>query len=63
VDTGKDLNAYSQIENQSGCCSSAGTDCCTQGDSSVHESLADLLSRYDVNEYAASVQIYAIKAR
>ena len=28
---------------------------------SVHEGLADLLSRYDVNEYAASVQVYAVK--
>ena len=63
VDTGKDLNAYSQIDNQSGCCSSASTDCCSQGDASVHESLAGLLRRYDVNEYAASVQVYAIKAR
>ncbi|TMQ30160.1 MAG: arsenite methyltransferase [Planctomycetota bacterium] len=63
VDTGKDLNAYSQIENQSGCCSSAGTNCCSPVDADVHESLADLLRRYDVNEYAASVQIYAIKAR
>ena len=63
VDTGKDLNAYSQIENQSGCCSSAGTNCCSPIDADVHESLADLLRRYDVNEYAASVQIYAIKAR
>jgi arsenite methyltransferase len=62
VDTGKDLNAYSQIENQSGCCSSAAMSCCGSTDAGIHESLADLLLRYDVNEYAASVQVYAIKA-
>jgi hypothetical protein len=28
----------------------------------VHGGLADLLDRYDVNEYAASVKVYALKA-
>jgi hypothetical protein len=28
----------------------------------VHGSLAELLARYDVNDYAASVQVYAVKA-
>jgi arsenite methyltransferase len=69
VDTGKDLNAYAKVENQSACCSptmitlneqpSAGS-CC--GDStSVHRELADLLQKYSVNDYAASVQVYALK--
>jgi arsenite methyltransferase len=31
--------------------------------SAVHSGLAELIDRYDVNEYAASVQVYAIKAR
>jgi ubiquinone/menaquinone biosynthesis C-methylase UbiE len=67
VDTRKDLNAYSKVENQSACCAptaSAGSlpmsGCC--GDSTeVHDSLKELLSKYDVNEYAASVQVFALK--
>ena len=110
VDTKKDLNAYSKVENQAGCCSPAmdekagccaeaasnSTPCCTPtpaGSSTccveaekplivtdeewiassqsccgvepanrdVHSGLADLIAKYDVNDYAASVQIYAIK--
>jgi len=69
IDSGKDLNAYAKVENQSGCCSPAmlsstslpvASSCC--GDSpSIHQSLVDLLKRYDVNDYAASVQVYALK--
>jgi arsenite methyltransferase len=97
VDTGKDLNAYAQVEGQGGCCSPvmgapapAGEGCCTpapEGSSSccvpkadatpaavapgccppssagptVHGGLAELLKRYDVNEFAASVRVYAVK--
>ncbi len=78
VDTGKDLNAYAQVEEQTGCCSPAMTTaeglplveaCCgsagaeaDQG-SAVHQGLAEVLARYNVNDYAASVQVYALKAR
>jgi hypothetical protein len=27
----------------------------------VHKALADLLERYNINDFAASVQVYAIK--
>lgn len=30
-------------------------------DADLHESLADLLSRYNVNDYAASVKVYAVR--
>jgi SAM-dependent methyltransferase len=51
----------------------APSGCCTPGDRGdagggaesrgpVHAGLAGLLQRYDVNEYAASVKVYAIKA-
>jgi len=62
VDTGKDLNAYSQVEGQSGCCAPAEVQsgCCSP--SEVHVGLASLLTRFDVNEFAASVQVYAVKA-
>lgn len=65
VDAKKDLNAYSLVAGQSGCCSPAASsplptsECC--GPTPVHNDLADLIKRYDVNEYAASVYVYALK--
>jgi SAM-dependent methyltransferase len=76
VDSVSDLNAYAKIENQSGCCSPAPTQiettssCCAPAtvsqipgtsDTKLYEQFADLLSRYNVNDYAASVKVYAIK--
>jgi arsenite methyltransferase len=64
IDTGADLNAYAQVEGQSGCCSPSMdsslpvVSCCS---TELHGRLSELLARYDVNEYAASVRIYAIK--
>ena len=64
IDSRSDLNAYAKVENQAGCCSPAMQNglpvvsCCT---SDLHTRLADLLSKYDVNEYAASVRVYAVK--
>ena len=75
VDAGKDLNAYAAVADQSGCCSPSMTSaaglpqaggCCAPtnagGDVGVHEGLVGLLRKYDVNAYAASVQVYAVKA-
>jgi arsenite methyltransferase len=74
IDTKKDLNAYSEVEGQSACCpppalSSSpssltviGGSCSPEsGGSEVHGGLAELLKKYDVNEFAASVQVYAVK--
>jgi arsenite methyltransferase len=90
IDSGSDLNAYAQVEGQSGCCSPAmtetecceqpadGSECCDKppltalpvvsccstgpaGSTDLHARLSDLLSRYDVNEYAASVKVYAVE--
>ena len=75
VDSGADLNAYSKVEGQSGCCSpamtvesstlpvSSGGGCCGGGSSAVHDRLSDVLRRYDVNDYAASVKVYAVTPR
>jgi arsenite methyltransferase len=69
-DGGKDLNAYAKLENQSGCCSPTveatrpgGSCCCGPAAAApqLHEQLGDLLRRYDVNSYAASCYIYALK--
>jgi len=73
IDSEDDLNAYAALDNQVGCCSPAmdtgdglsvlSTDCCQQEESTsqVHAQLARLIEKYDINEYAASVKIYAIK--
>lgn len=79
VDSGSDLNAYTKVENQSGCCapSMKETDassrslpladaggCCAPSvpnEKELHDNLKDLFSRYNVNDYAASVKVYAIK--
>jgi SAM-dependent methyltransferase len=72
VDTGKDLNAYALVENQAACCSppssatagrSEASGCCGSPTSDLHGGLADLLRRYNANDYAASVQVYALKPR
>jgi SAM-dependent methyltransferase len=75
VDAGKDLNAYALVADQAGCCGPAMTSsggltlasgCCSPApapDAELHAGLAELLRKYDVNDYAASVQVYAVKAR
>jgi SAM-dependent methyltransferase len=70
MDTRKDLNVYAKVDHQAACCSPEMTSpaglliagACGET-SVVHQSLTDLLRKYDVNEYAASVQVYALKAR
>jgi arsenite methyltransferase len=59
IDSRKDLNVYGQVEGQTGCCSPA-TGCCETGNE-VHGGLAELARQYDFNEFAASVQVYALK--
>jgi arsenite methyltransferase len=75
VDTRADLNAYARIEGQSGCCTPRvgnQSACCATaaaGDLPVvsepapefHNRLADLLRCYDVNDFAASVKVFAVK--
>lgn len=64
IDSGSDLNAYANVEGQSGCCSPSMGDglpivsCCS---TELHERLSDLLARYNVNDFAASVKVFAVK--
>ena len=48
------------------CCTpkAAGTSCCTPAapKSQLHTQLAALLKQYNINDYAASVKVFAIKA-
>jgi SAM-dependent methyltransferase len=57
VDTGADLNAYAKVENQGGCCSPGMA--CDSND--LHREFMKLLSRFNVNDFAASVKVYAVK--
>lgn len=79
VDSGADLNAYANVEGQSGCCSPpmektafpiadescCGPTCCggatERTPTGVHGGLTAVLARYDINDYAASVKVYATK--
>ncbi|WP_428939471.1 arsenite methyltransferase [Fontivita pretiosa] len=83
IDSGADLNAYSSVEGQSGCCSPpaesvsgnlavASAGCCggaggsqqpsaAATQDSLHARLGELLSRFNVNDYAASVKVFAVR--
>jgi arsenite methyltransferase len=70
IDTGADLNAYAKVENQAGCCSPGSTSlpvaesaCCAgqPAEDGLHRRLLELLRRYNVNDYAASVRVFAVK--
>ena len=73
IDAGKDLNAYAQVEGQSACCPPPALSApsglavvaspCSPDPvgNAVHGGLAELLRKYDVNDFAASVQVYAVK--
>jgi ubiquinone/menaquinone biosynthesis C-methylase UbiE len=67
VDTKQDLNIYSKIENQESGCSTAtalpvaSSGCCAQTGTAGFDHLSDLLRRYNVNDYAASVKVFALK--
>jgi hypothetical protein len=68
VDSGADLNAYTKVENQSGCCSPAmneGSCCSPIADTaaSLHTELTGLLMDHDINAAAASVKVYAVKPK
>ena len=55
ADTTNRRTGLTVVDTAGGCCSPAAE---TAG---VHSGLADLLARYNVNDYAASVKVYAIK--
>jgi arsenite methyltransferase len=72
VDIQADLNAYAAVDGQAACCAPTpapanglavvASGCCSpMNDAIVHEGLARWLAKYDVNDYAASVKVYAVK--
>jgi SAM-dependent methyltransferase len=78
LDSGADLNAYAKAEGGS-CCSPPqaasatrelpvlATSCCggpaPGAEAPFHDGMGDLLRRYDINQYAASVKVFAVKPR
>ncbi|MFI4859863.1 MAG: arsenite methyltransferase [Phycisphaerales bacterium JB063] len=63
VDVQADLSAYAAVDQQSACCSPG---CCDtapdeQPTKPMHVDLGELFERYDINHYAASVKVFAIK--
>jgi arsenite methyltransferase len=74
VDKKADLNAYAHVTDQVSCCAPAmnsttelspNSSCCgaipSEKYPELYAGLTDLLKRYDINEFAASVYVYAIK--
>ncbi len=61
IDSKADLNAYAKVDGQAACCSPSMSDAASTPD--LHTGLSALLSKLDVNEYAASVKVFAIITR
>jgi hypothetical protein len=55
------MNESSQPEAQSLPIANAGSGCGSGAQGDLHSSLKDLLTRYNVNDYAASVKVFAVK--
>jgi SAM-dependent methyltransferase len=63
-DTGADLNSYALADDQAACCApsnNCGLTVVEPDRPPLHGRLAELLERYDVNLYAASVKVFAVK--
>lgn len=59
IDSNADLNVYTKVEGQSACCS-PGTAACSNGEG-IHADLATILAAHDINDFAASVKVFAVK--
>jgi arsenite methyltransferase len=64
IDTRRNLNIYAKIENQSSCCCSGDSSSQSAAKKNVElvREMAEIIARHDVNDYAASVQVYALKS-
>lgn len=59
IDTHSDLNVYGQnVDQQSACCPPG---CCSPEAQAMQVELFDMMKLYDINQFAASVKIYALK--
>lgn len=67
VDVNADLSAYTAVDQQTACCAPGCCDTSTtatdeQPTKPMHIDLGELFERHDINRYAASVKVYAVKA-
>ena len=60
IDSGADLTAYAVVEDTQACCS-PGSCCSPASAKPMHVDLGEILRKYDVNAYAASVKVLAKK--
>ena len=60
IDSGADLTAYAAVEDTQACCS-PGSCCSPSSAKPMHVDLGEILRKYDVNAYAASVKVLAKK--
>lgn len=59
IDSKADLNVYSKnVDKQSACCPPS---CCSGDGQDAQAQLFDLMKLYNINDYAASVKVYAVK--
>ena len=52
------------IASSQGCCgteSETSRSCCSSEPPTLHEGLSEIIGRYNVNDYAASVRVFAVK--
>ncbi len=66
LDTGSDLNVYREVDAPAPSCGAApqpkpASSCGCSAPAPRGQTLRDLLGRYDVNDYAASVRVFAVK--
>ena len=63
IDSEKDLNAYAKLADTPSCCQPS--ECCDSASAktSVHQGLMKWLARFDINQYAASVRVLALKPK
>ncbi|MBB6430499.1 arsenite methyltransferase [Algisphaera agarilytica] len=69
IDSQADLTAYAKVDGQAACCAppsdeAVANSCCTPAattDQPMHADLGDLFEKYDVNQYAASMKVFALK--
>jgi arsenite methyltransferase len=58
VDSKADLMAYAAVDSEA--CCAPSTSCCPSA-KPLHQELGEILRKYDVNAYAASVKVFALK--
>jgi len=60
IDTGADLNVYGKnVDQQSTCCPPSS--CCSSENADMQSQLFNLMKLYNINDYAASMKIFAVK--